>query len=146
MRYMHIRLASSGDAAALVVCDPFAERSASRRTVVAAAFASGSVLLAEDGSHTLGFIILEHSFFGMGFVPLVAVAPAARRQGVALQLLAAVEARCQTPKLFTSTNVSNAAAQALFGRAGFMPSGRVENLDLNDPELIYFKPLARSAG
>jgi hypothetical protein len=32
------------------------------------------------------------------------------------------------------------------GRTGFMPSGRVESLDPNDPELLYFKPLPRSAG
>jgi hypothetical protein len=41
--------------------------------------------------------------------------------------------------LFSSANLSNVAAQRLFVRAGFIESGRVENLDPGDPEVIYFK-------
>jgi hypothetical protein len=29
--------------------------------------------------------------------------------------------------------------QALFVKAGFLPSGMIYNLDPNDPEIVYFK-------
>lgn len=43
----------------------------------------------------------------------------------------------KTQKIFTSTNQSNTATQQLLIKAGFIPSGYIENLDDNDPELIY---------
>jgi hypothetical protein len=46
---------------------------------------------------------------------------------------------CQTPKLFSSTNQSNHPMQALFAKAGFVPSGMIHNLDPNDPEIVYYK-------
>nr|WP_237556417.1 GNAT family N-acetyltransferase [Streptomyces sp. SID5464] len=70
------------------------------------------------------------------------VAPAARRQGVATRLLTAVEATCITPKLFTSTNVSNQPMQHLLLRAGWQPTGLVHGLDDGDPELFYLCPPA----
>ena len=72
---------------------------------------------------------------------MIVVAAAARRRGVARRLLGAVEVRCDRPKLFTSTNASNGAAQALFERAGFVRSGVIENLDEGDPESVFFKAL-----
>jgi hypothetical protein len=29
--------------------------------------------------------------------------------------------------------------QALFAKAGFLPSGMIHNLDPNDPEIVYFQ-------
>jgi RimJ/RimL family protein N-acetyltransferase len=46
---------------------------------------------------------------------------------------------CQTPKLFSSTNQSNRPMQALFAKVGFEQSGRIDNLDPNDPEIVYYK-------
>ncbi|WZB72100.1 hypothetical protein WJ968_11125 [Achromobacter xylosoxidans] len=46
---------------------------------------------------------------------------------------------CDTAKLFTSTNQSNVAARRLMAKAGFVPSGMIENLDEGDPELVYVK-------
>jgi ribosomal protein S18 acetylase RimI-like enzyme len=141
---MRIRCPSSTDLSALLRCDSYAQHSEQRREFLVHALASRTALLAESNAAPLGFIILEYGFFCMGFVPLIAVAPSARRQGIALHLIAAVEATCRTPKLFTSTNESNTIAQALLSRAGFSLSGRVENLDSDDSELIYYKRLERS--
>jgi len=52
-----------------------------------------------------------------------------------------VEQECRTPKLFTSTNESNAPMRALLAKLGFSPSGVIENLDEGDPELVFFKRL-----
>lgn len=79
---------------------------------------------------------------GKAFVPLICVQPEQRRRGVALRLLASAEASCRTPKPFTSTNACNMSALRLFDRAGFVRSGTIENLDVDDPELVHYKRLA----
>jgi hypothetical protein len=35
--------------------------------------------------------------------------------------------------------------QALFARAGFLPSGMIYNLDPNDPEIVYYKAVKAAA-
>jgi len=137
----HIRPAVDSDFPSLLACDPYAQAHAERQAFLRETTAAGAVLLAERDGGLKGVFVLESGFFGHGFISLVAVAGAARRSGVALALLAAARQRCTTAKLFTSTNASNLAAQALFAQAGFVPSGRVDNLDPGDPELIFFKAL-----
>lgn len=143
---MRVREGSVSDFEGLLACDPYSASFAGRHAVISAALVEGAVLVAEEVSGLVGFAVLDYRFFEMGFVPLVAVAPSARRRGVALALLAAAEAACTTQKLFTSTNESNTVAQALLRRAGFIPSGRVENLDPGDPELIFYKEVGSRDG
>ena len=138
-----IRPGTGEDLAAIVDCDPLAPANAARRDALAAWLAQGAVLVSRAHDRVAGFLVLEHGLFGHGFVPLVCVRPDERRRGHALGLFAAAQARCRTAKLFTSANASNFAAQALFARAGFVRSGTIENLDADDPELVYFKPVAR---
>jgi ribosomal protein S18 acetylase RimI-like enzyme len=134
-----VRKASPGDVPAIVECDAYAQSHASRRSFIQAAVAQGQCFVAAAGSSALGFVVLTHSFFEQGFIPLVVVAQGQRRMGLGLQLLAAAQSACGTAKLFTSTNSSNIAAQALLFKAGFVRSGIIENLDSQDPELVYFK-------
>ena len=47
----------------------------------------------------------------------------------------------RTGQLFTSTNRSNLPMRRLCDRLGFQRSGVVENLDNDDPELVYYKRL-----
>jgi ribosomal protein S18 acetylase RimI-like enzyme len=137
-----IRAATAADLSALVESDAYAEKHAQRRACLAAAIDRGECLAALAGPRPVGYILLNYSFFGRGFVPLVAVAPSMRRQGIAQLLFAAAESQCETEALFTSTNASNLEARRLFERFGFQPSGRIENLDAGDPELVYFKRCA----
>jgi ribosomal protein S18 acetylase RimI-like enzyme len=138
-----IRPGIGDELAGLVDCDPRAAEDGARRDALAAWLGQGAVLVSRAAQRIEGFLVLEHGLFGHGFVPLLCVRPDARRRGHALRLLAAAEARCRTAKVFTSANASNAAAQALFARAGFVRSGTIENLDAGDPELVYFKPVSR---
>lgn len=134
-----IRSAVPDDVAAMVRCDAYAQSHAGRRRQIQEAVSRQQCLVAIDASTVVGFIVLKHDFFEQAFIPLVVVAKDHRRMGVGLQLLHAVETHCRTPKLFTSTNASNVAAQALLSRAGFVRSGIVENLDAQDSELVFFK-------
>lgn len=135
---IRVRAASTEDLAALLRCDPYSETNLERQGLIADAIAGGQCYVAERSGAALGFVLLTGGFFRHAFVPLLAVAPEFRRQGVGLALLKAAIASCGTAKLFTSTNSSNLGAQKLLSRAGFVRSGVVENLDVGDPELIYF--------
>jgi GNAT superfamily N-acetyltransferase len=80
-------------------------------------------------------------FYGHAFIELLLVDERHRRRGVATALVTACAHSAPTNRLFTSTNLSNVAAQNLFLQAGFQASGSIENLDDNDPELVYCKRL-----
>lgn len=60
-----------------------------------------------------------------------------RRLGLGVELINQLKLICTTSKLFTSTNQSNTAMQALLNHTQFLASGVIENLDDDDPELIY---------
>ena len=134
-----IRTGTANDLPSLVAIDAFAQSHAERVEFLSQSLVLGQCDVAASEDGLAGFAILSYNFFGFGFIPLVVVATAQRRQGVGLRLLEALEHRCTSRKLFSSANLSNVVAQRLFLRASFVESGRVENLDPGDPEVIYFK-------
>lgn len=138
-----IREGRPSDHAQLLDVDELARSQPERAVRLLAALREGECLVAEAGGEVRGFVVLNYTFFGFGFIPLVVVGEGNRRAGIGLRLLAAAEARCASAKLFTSTNASNAAARRLLERAGFRRSGVIENMDNNDPEVVYFKLVAK---
>jgi hypothetical protein len=70
---MKIRLARSGDLGVVIGIDPVAQPEASHRKFLEAALQSGECWLAEQGGVPLGFVVLQYSFYGNGFVPLLVV-------------------------------------------------------------------------
>jgi ribosomal protein S18 acetylase RimI-like enzyme len=134
-----IRTGTPNDLPSLMAIDAFAQSHSERVEFLRQSLALGQCVVAASEVELAGFAILNHSFFGFGFIALVVVASAHRRQGNGLRLLEALERRCTSSKLFSSANLSNVAARRLFVRAGFVESGRVENLDPGDSEVIYFK-------
>ena len=99
--------------------------------------------LAREGWNVLGFAVLTQAFFAQYFIELLIVHPDQRRKGVATALMQHIERIVPTEKLFTSTNQSNAPMRALCESRGFVQSGWIDNLDDGDPEIVYFKRLAR---
>lgn len=124
-----IRQAIPDDVHALIELDTYATAHGTRRVFIYEAVARLQCLVALDAGQCIGYLVLTHDFFNHAFVALVVVSPTHRRLGVALRLLSAAEAMSKTPKLFISTNASNSTSQALIAKAGFIPSGRIENLD-----------------
>ena len=138
------REARPTDVEALLGLDAMARTDPGRAGFIRDAIASGGCIVAEHGGSVVGYGVLEHSFFGQGFVSMLFVAAAQRRHGVGGALLRALVRRCTMPKLFTSTNASNLPMQRLLTRSGFERSGIVHNLDPGDPELVYVR--CREAG
>jgi len=136
-----IRSASAADADAITACDEVAERDPSRARAIARSIDAGQCFAAVVDGQPAGYAVLTHAFFGFGFVEILCVRRNSRRNGIGSALMASVEKHCQSARLFTSTNQSNVAMQRLLTRLGYQPSGRIENLDQDDPELIYMKPV-----
>ncbi|MEV8343372.1 GNAT family N-acetyltransferase [Streptomyces niveus] len=130
-----VRRARAEDAGALIAVDSLGDDR--RQAAVRRWCQEGSAVVAEGAAGPLGYCVVEYTFFEQGFVSMLMVAPAARGRGVGRSLLDAVAASCATPKLFTSTNVSNQPMRRLLQRAGWSPVGILHGLDEGDPELFY---------
>lgn len=136
-----IRPATGGDVEALCSLDLVARREAGRREFIREAVAAGTCHVAVAGGEVVGYGVLNYGFYREGFVEMLYVHPGHRRRGAGAALLRRLEGLCRTPKLFTSTNLSNLPMHALLARLGYTVSGVVDNLDEGDPEVIYFKRL-----
>ncbi|TDL32874.1 GNAT family N-acetyltransferase [Jeotgalibacillus sp. S-D1] len=99
----------------------------------------GNCIIAKNDKDIVGFLIYETNFFDCAFISLVIISPSNRRKGFASLLLDYMMSKSPTTKVFSSTNRSNISMQRVFDSNGFIQSGRVENLDEGDPEIIYFK-------
>ena len=102
-------------------------------------------LVATLNGAVVGYAEMSPTFFQRPFISLLSVHPEYRHQGIASALVTAMEATCPSEKLFTSTNNSNVAMQALMAKMGYRRCGLIEDLDEGDPELIFFKRLRSDA-
>jgi len=110
-----------------------------RRRQLHHAIDAGECIVYERDGRVLAFAVLKCGhFFGRDFVDLVFVAADARRQGVGRCLMQASVAAATSARVFTSTNTSNSAMQALLESEGWSRSGELDGLDEGDPELVYF--------
>ncbi len=134
-----LRPAIEADIGALIAFDHVANESEDRRALVRRAVASGTCIVADLDGLAVGYAILNHNFYGCGWIDMLYIHSGHRRLGLGSVFVEHIKAACETPKLFTSTNLSNLPMQALLGKAGFVLSGVIENLDEGDPEIVYFK-------
>ncbi|HEV8307265.1 MAG TPA: GNAT family N-acetyltransferase [Methylomirabilota bacterium] len=97
------------------------------------------LLVATRSDDLVGFLAYRTDWFACTFVTLVSVRPDDRRRGVARALYAALEARSPSPRLFSSTEETNAAAIQMHRALGFVPSGHLDNLPQGYRELLFYK-------
>ncbi len=140
-----VRPATASDAPALCALDALAQQDESRRAFIARAVEDGHGYVIEAKGQVIGYAVLDTSFFGQGFISLLYIHPEHRRRGAATRLMQYLEQVCPTPKLFTSTNLSNRPMQALLAQLGYILSGVIYHLDENDPELVFVKYLRRGS-
>jgi ribosomal protein S18 acetylase RimI-like enzyme len=111
----------------------------SRREYIRKAIEEERCIIAFNKNLIVGFLIFDTHFFDCSFISLIIVRPAERRKGYASSLIQYFIKISATKKVFSSTNKSNQRMQEVFKVNGFIESGFIENLDEDDPEIIYFR-------
>lgn len=100
-------------------------------------------LLVADSTHeVIGVLAYRTDWFQCTLVSLVSVRKDFRRRGVARALFNAVEQMSTSPRLFSSTEETNAGAIRMHTALGFAPSGHIDNLPQGYRELLFYKRLA----
>ena len=136
-----VRTAVESDVGALCSLDLIARQEAERREFIRREVVSGNCFVAVENEVVLGYGVLNYTFYYNGCVDMLYVRAEHRRRGVGAALLRHMESLCRTPKLFTSTNLSNLPMQSLLAKSGYELSGVIHNLDEGDPEIVYLKRL-----
>jgi len=136
-----IRPAVEADIEALCSLDFIARQENERREFIRREVASGNCLVAVMNETVVGYGVLNYSFYHNGCIDMIYIDSDHRRCGAGTALLKHMESLCKTPKLFTSTNLSNLAMQSLLAKLDYVLSEVIHNLDEGDPEIVYFKRL-----
>jgi GNAT superfamily N-acetyltransferase len=121
--------------------DRIAQQEAERREFIRRVVREGECFVAVRDEKVIGYGVLNYTFYYLGCIDMLYVDSDFRRTGAGIALLRHLESLCKTPKLFTSTNLSNLPMQSLLAKAGYALSGVIHNLDEDDPEIVYFKKL-----
>jgi GNAT superfamily N-acetyltransferase len=140
-----IRAAHPDDLDTLYGIDELAQSNDERRAHLARWVETETCYLAVTETNTIaGYGVFNYTFYENGFVAILYVSATMRQHGVGSTLMQHFETICRTPKLFTSTNLSNLPMQALLAKRNYALCGVIHQLDDNDPELVYFKSLIPS--
>jgi len=99
------------------------------------------VLVAEEDTQVIGLLAFRTDWFQCTFVSLVAVQKDFRRRGVARALYQRVEDISPSPRVFSSTEETNAISIQMHRGLGFTPSGHIDNLPQGYRELLFYKRL-----
>src|ERR687886_56431 len=102
-----IRPAAESDVGALCSLDLIARLEGGRREFIKGSVAAGPCYVAVAGGEVIGYGVVDYTFYRQGWVGMLYVHSDHRRRGAGTALLRHMEGVCRTPKLFTSTNLSN---------------------------------------
>lgn len=139
---MNIRPSTINDYQALCVIDSVAEASPERRDQIRNWLESACCYVAQVDGQVAAYGVLTDHFFGHSFIEMVMVSQKFRRKGLGAAIIEYLRSVASGSKLFSSTNMSNVPMQMLFAKLGFKQSGRIDNLDHGDPEIIFYYPVA----
>ena len=99
------------------------------------------LLVAEEAGEVVGVLAYRTDWFQCAFVGLVSVRGDFRRRGIARALYKMVEGLSPSPRLYSSTEETNAVAIQMHAALGFTPSGHIDNLPQGYRELLFYKRL-----
>lgn len=136
---MNIRAAVEADIQALVVLDTFAADHPGRVDQIVAWVRAGEAVVAEMEGRAVGYAAVRRIFFGEAFTDMLMVAAGARRTGVGRALMRHIHANAVGPRLWVSTNESNAPMRSLLASEGYAFAGKIEGLTEGDAELFFFR-------
>lgn len=139
-----IRQGVFADEVHLHALDHIARHDEDRRSTIDRAVREERCWIVERDEIVVGYGIISHAFFGRSFLELIYIDVSRRGQGLGPMLIRVLEQQSKTTSLFTSTNQSNAHMRHVLERLGYEPSGRIDNLDPGDPEIIYVKHAVRA--
>lgn len=134
-----IRPAIDADIEALCSLDLVARQENERREYIRREVVAGNCFVADMNETLVGYGVLNYTFYYNGCIDMLYIDADHRRCGAGSALLKHMESLCKTPKLFTSTNLSNLPMQSLLAKLDYVLSGVIHNLDEGDPEIVYFK-------
>jgi GNAT superfamily N-acetyltransferase len=97
------------------------------------------LIVADSDDRVIGFLAYRIDWFQCTFVSLVVVREDYRRRGIAREMFKAVEAMSPTPRLFSSTEETNAVSIRMHAALGFTPSGHIDNLPQGSRELVFYR-------
>lgn len=97
------------------------------------------IIVAEADAEVVGFLAYRTDWFQCTLVSLVVVREDFRRRGIAREFFKAVEAVSPSPRLFSSTEETNAVSIRMHAALGFAPSGHIDNLPQGPRELIFYR-------
>jgi len=135
---MIIRAAFAHDLQDIIAIDTTAPHDEFRAVKIKSWIDDDSCHLIVLEGRIVAYGVLTYHFFDCGFIEMLMVGEKFRRMRLGLKLINYLKSICSRSKLFTSTNQSNLVMQALLAEADFTRSGYIDNLDENDPELIFF--------
>ena len=102
---------------------------------------SGNCFVAVADKEAIGYGVLNYTFYYHGCIDMLYIHADFRRSGAGAALVRHLEMLCKSPKLFTSTNLSNLPMRSLLTKLDYVLSGMILNLDDEDPEIVYFKQI-----
>ena len=141
IKSVEIRLGTSEDAQQIKAI----ETDSSRESLIESELAAKTVTVVQEDGIIVGYSVLNLSFFRKPTLELLMVASDRRRKGIGRKLLQnALSTVKAGDTLWTSTNQSNVPMQRLLEDEGFQKSGKVENLDPGDPEIVYCKQVVET--
>jgi len=113
----------------------------SRENYIEKSVLSGVTWIAVIDQNPVGYVVLNRSLFDRLTIDMLMIDVNHRRSGIGRGLFEYIEGECDGVELWTSTNLSNIPMQKLLIALNYKMTGFVDNLDPNDPEIIYFKKL-----
>lgn len=99
------------------------------------------ILVADAADAVIGVPAYRADWFRCTLVSLVCVRRDSRRRGVARALFKAVEEMSPSPRLFSSTEETNADSIRMHTALGVAPAGHIDNLPQGYRELPFYKRL-----